>query len=40
MVNVKEEYNLSEKVEFNDDDYTNDNYNLRRVEGFSYIKSD
>ena len=40
MVNVKEEYNLNEKVEFNDDDYTNDNYNLRRVEGFSYVKSD
>ena len=40
MVNVKEEYNLNEKVEFNDNDYTNDNYNLRRVEGFSYIKSD
>ena len=40
MISVKDEYNLNEKVEFNDVDYTSDNYNLRRVEGFSFIKNE
>ena len=40
MVDVKEEYNLNEKVEFNDTDYTSENYNIRRVQGFSFVKSE
>ena len=40
MVDVKEEFNLNEKVEFNDTDYTSENYNIRRVQGFSFVKSE
>ena len=40
MVNIKEEYNLKEKIVFNDTDYTIENYNLRRVRGFSFAKSE
>ena len=40
MVNIKEEYNLKEKIVFNDTDYTIENYNLRRVQGFSFTKSE
>ena len=40
MVNIKEEYNLKEKIVFNDTDYTIENYNLRRVRGFSFTKSE
>ena len=40
MIDVKEEYNLKEKVEFTDTDYTSENYNIRRIEGFSFVKSE
>ena len=40
MVNVREEYDLIEKVEFNDIDYTNENYNIKRVKDFSFIKDE
>ena len=40
MVNIKEEYNLKEKIVFNDTDYIIENYNLRRVRGFSFTKSE
>ena len=38
LVNVKKEYNLYEKVDFNDNDYNNENNCIRRVEGFTFIK--
>ena len=40
MVDVREEYNLKEKVEFKDIDYTNDNKFLRRISGFTFIKTE
>ena len=40
MVDVREEYNLKEKVEFKDVDYTNENKFLRRISGFTFIKTE
>ena len=40
IVNDREIDNFNEKVIFNDIDYTNENYNIRRVQGFSFIKSE
>ena len=40
MVDIREEYDLKEKVEFNDIDYTCENYNIKRVKDFSFIKSE
>ena len=40
IVNDRELDNFNEKVIFNDIDYTNENYNIRRVQGFSFIKSE
>ena len=38
LVDVKKEYNLYEKVNFNDIDYNKENNCIRRVEGFTFIK--
>ena len=38
MVDVREEYNLKEKVDFNDEDYSKENYCIKRVEGFTFVK--
>ena len=38
LVNVKKEYNLYEKVDFNDIDYNKENNCIRRVDGFTFIK--
>ena len=40
MVDVREEYDLKEKVEFKDVDYTNENKFLRRISGFTFIKTE
>ena len=40
MFNIRDEYNLNKKITFNDVDYNDNNYNLRRVNGFSFIKSE
>ena len=40
MVNVRDEYNLNKKVKFDDIDYNDENYNIKRVKGFSFIKSE
>ena len=40
MVDVRKEYDLKEKVEFKDVDYTNDNKFLRRISGFTFIKKE
>jgi hypothetical protein len=40
MVDVREEYDLKEKVEFKDTDYTNENQYLRRITGFTFIKTE
>ena len=40
MVDVREEYDLKEKVEFNDADYTHENQFLRRISGFTFIKTE
>ena len=38
MIDVREEYNLKEKVEFNDVDYNKDNQFIKRIQGFTFIK--
>ena len=38
MERVIDEYNLKEKVLFNDYDYSDDNINARRVKDFSFVK--
>lgn len=38
LVNVKKEYNLYVKVDFNDIDYNKENNCIRRVDGFTFIK--
>ena len=40
MVDIREEYDLKEKVEFNDADYTHENQFLRRISGFTFIKTE
>ena len=40
MIDVREEYDLKEKVEFNDADYTKENQFLRRISGFTFIKTE
>ena len=40
MVDVREEYDLKEKVEFKDTDYTHENQFLRRITGFTFIKTE
>ena len=40
MVDVREEYDLKEKVEFKDVDYSNENKFLRRISGFTFIKKE
>ena len=40
MVNVRDDNNLNKKVKFNDIDYNDENYNIKRVKGFSFIKSE
>ena len=38
MERIIDEYNLKEKVLFNDYDYSDDNINTRRVKDFSFVK--
>jgi len=40
MVDVREEYDLKEKVDFKDVDYNKDNQYLRRINGFTFIKKE
>ena len=40
MVDIREEYDLKEKFEFKDSDYTNENKFLKRVTGFTFIKTE
>ena len=40
MVDVREEYDLKEKVEFKDVDYNKDNQYIKRIKGFTFIKKD
>ena len=40
MIDVREEYDLKEKVEFKDTDYTNENKYLKRISGFTFIKTE
>ena len=40
IIDLRKEYNLDQKVEFIDVDYTSENYNIRRVPNFSFIKSE
>ena len=38
MVNIREEYDLKEKVDFKDEDYNQNNKFIKRIEGFTFIK--
>ena len=40
MVDVREEYDMKENVDFKDVDYTTDNKFLRRINGFTFIKTE
>jgi serum/glucocorticoid-regulated kinase 2 len=40
MVDIREEYHLKEKVDFKDEDYNANNKNIKRIPGFTFIKSD
>ena len=40
MVDVREEYDLKEKVEFRDVDYNKDNQYIKRIQDFTFIKKD
>ena len=40
MVDVREEYDIKEKIDFKDVDYTSDNKFLRRINGFTFIKTE
>ena len=40
MVDIREEYDLKEKVNFKDEDYNKDNKDIQRIQGFSFINKD
>ena len=40
MVDIKEEYDLKEKVDFKDEDYNSNNKFIKRIPGFTFIKND
>ena len=40
MVDIREEYHIKEKVDFKDEDYNANNKNIKRIPGFTFIKSD
>ena len=40
MIDLKAEYGISEKVNFVDQDYTKENMYVRRVNGFTFIRTD
>ena len=40
MVNIREEYNIKEKIDFKDEDYNANNKYLKRIPGFTFIKKD
>ena len=40
MVDVREEYDLKEKVNFKNVDYNKDNSYMKRIPGFSFAKKD
>ena len=40
MVDIREEYDLKEKVNFKDEDYNKDNKDIQRIPGFSFINKD
>ena len=37
MVDIREEYDLKEKVNFKDEDYNKDNNDIQRIPGFSFV---
>ena len=40
MVDIREEYDLKEKVDFKDEDYNKNNKFLKRIPGFTFIKKE
>ena len=40
MVDIREEYDMNEKVDFNDKDYNNENQVIKRVQGFTFIRNE
>ena len=40
MVDIREEYDLKEKVDFKDEDYNSNNKFIKRIPGFTFIKND
>ena len=40
MVDIREEYDLKEKVNFKDEDYNKYNKDIQRIQGFSFINKD
>ena len=40
MVDIREEYDLKEKVEFRDVDYNKDNQFIKRIKDFTFIKKE
>ena len=40
MIDVREEYDLKEKFEFKDVDYNTENKFIKRVPGFTFIKTE
>ena len=37
---IREEYDMNEKVDFNDKDYNNENQVIKRVQGFTFIRNE
>mgnify|MGYP004445108383 CR=1 FL=1 len=40
MINLREEYNISEKVNFVDQDYTQENKHIKKINGFTFVRAD